>query len=200
MEKMKEFRKEKLIDREKEIKYLFDWFNSLPKEILWIYGPKSSGKTTLIEYIIENELYEDFWNSKLKKDYWVRYLNLRGYLITSYKTFLEAFIKPSENILKKEEKLNGRISVGIFEIKASILKEIKNLNLDLFQILISDIERLSRKGKKVIIIIDEIQVLRDIYINGDRELLKEFLNFCISLTKELHIAHIVILSLNTVFI
>jgi len=42
--------------------------------------------------------------------------------------------------------------------------------------------------------------LRDIYINSERELLKEFLNFCVSLTKEKHLSHVVILTSNTVFI
>lgn len=40
----------------------------------------------------------------------------------------------------------------------------------------------------------------EIYINGDKQLLKEFLNFCVRLTKELHLCHVAILSSNTVFI
>ena len=42
--------------------------------------------------------------------------------------------------------------------------------------------------------------MQDIYVNGEKELLKEFLNFCVRLTKEMHLAHVVILSSNTVFI
>ena len=49
-------------------------------------------------------------------------------------------------------------------------------------------------------IIDEIQKLEDVYINDKRELLKEFLNFCVSLTKEKHLSHVLILSSNTIFI
>ncbi len=62
------FRGEKLIDREKEINFLVNWFNGLPKEILWIYGHKSSGKTTIIEYVVEKELFEDFDQLKPKKN------------------------------------------------------------------------------------------------------------------------------------
>jgi len=43
-------------------------------------------------------------------------------------------------------------------------------------------------------------VLEDIYINGSRELLKEFLNFCVALTKETHLSHVVILTSNTIFL
>ena len=61
------FREERLIDREKEIKFFKEWFEKLPKEILWVYGPKSTGKTTLIEYIIERELFDDFKLFKSEK-------------------------------------------------------------------------------------------------------------------------------------
>lgn len=88
---MKTFRGKRLIDREKEIKFIKTWFEEIPDEILWIYGPKSSGKTTIIEYIVEHELFEDFWTLKPKGDFWVRYINLRGKLITSYNSFLESF-------------------------------------------------------------------------------------------------------------
>jgi AAA+ ATPase superfamily predicted ATPase len=91
------------------------------------------------------------------------------------------------------------MSIGIFEIKASVLNEVKEREKDLFNALTFEIQEIAEK-KKVVLIIDEIQTLEDIYINGDRELLKEFLNFCVSLTKELHIAHVVILSSNTIFI
>ena len=68
------FRGERLIDREREIKFFLNWFEKLPKEILWIYGPKSSGKTTIIEYVVEKELFENFEKLKPKENYWVKYL------------------------------------------------------------------------------------------------------------------------------
>ena len=53
---IREFRGDEFIDREKEIKFLKDWVSNIPKEILWLYGPKSTGKTTVVEYVIEKEL------------------------------------------------------------------------------------------------------------------------------------------------
>ena len=195
----KYFRGEKLIDRVENIKFLLDWFEKLPKEILWIYGPKSSGKTTIIEYVVENELFEDFWKFKPKKNYWIRYMNLREYLISSYDSFIEAFVKPAPEKRKKTEEINARINIGIFEIEGKKLEEVRERKKDLFKVMAGELQEIA-KDKRVILIIDEIQTLEEIYINGDRELLKEFLNFCVRLTKELHIAHVVILSSNTIFI
>ncbi len=48
------------------------------------------------------------------------------------------------------------------------------------------------------LVIDEIQSLEDVYGNGEKELLKEFLNFCVALTKETHLSHVIMLSSNTI--
>ncbi|WP_022670317.1 ATP-binding protein [Hippea alviniae] len=195
------FRNKKLIDRDKEINFFLDWFNQLPELILWVYGPKSSGKTTLIEYVVEKELFEDFENLKPKGNWWVKYINLRRYLISNYSSFIEAILTPEKDDKgKKEEKLSASFNIGVFNIKAELLNEVKNKEKDLFKVLMEEIQNRVKKNRQPIIIIDEIQTLEDIYINGDRELLKEFLNFCVSLTKETHLSHVVILSSNTVFI
>ena len=74
------FRNYPFIDREEEIKFLKEFFEDKPSRILFLYGPKSTGKTTLIEYVIENELFEDFKLFKSQK-YNVKYINFRRKLI-----------------------------------------------------------------------------------------------------------------------
>ena len=69
------FREIPLINRDKEKEFIKNYFTKVPGRILWIYGPKSTGKTTLIEYIVENELFEDFKLFKSSK-YNVKYLTL----------------------------------------------------------------------------------------------------------------------------
>jgi AAA+ ATPase superfamily predicted ATPase len=192
--KKREFRGKKLINREDEIKFIKEWFEKIPDEVLWIYGPKSCGKTTLIEYIVENELFDDYKLFKSDK-YWVKYINLRGKLLSSYDIFVNSFIMPEDE--KIDEKLGIELNLGMFRINYELYEKIKEKKVDLFDVLINQLKRVK---KRPILIIDEIQVLEDIYINGDRELLKEFLNFCVRLTKELHLAHVVILSSNTIFI
>ncbi|MCL0107883.1 ATP-binding protein, partial [Peptococcaceae bacterium] len=192
---IREYRGDEFIDREKEIEFLKEWFESAPKEILWLYGPKSCDKTTLIEYVIENELLKDSKQSKNK--YWIKYINFRGLMVSNYDTFIESFFEEAEG----EDDLNGEITagfnLGVIKLEGKVLQKIKQRKKNLFNELI---ERFKKIKKQKILVIDEIQVLEDIYINSERELIKEFLNFCVRLTKELHLCHVVILSSNTIFI
>jgi len=188
------FRGEVFIDREEEIEFFKNYFNELPRRILFVYGPKSTGKTTLIEYVIENELIED---KKLFKSnrFFIKYLNFRRKLVTNYNNFLDSII--SKKNLAFESKLSSEINLGIFKLSSEIFEAIKEKEIDLFDALIDEFKK---SKKKNVFIIDEIQTLEDIYINGNKELLKEFLNFCVRLTKELHLSHVVILTSNTIFL
>ena len=181
------FRGEPFIDREEEIKFLKEFFEDKPRRILFLYGPKSTGKTTLIEYVIENELN--------KKDFWIKYLNLRGVLIANYDNFIYSFFEEEDENITTE--LNRTYDLKIFKLEAKTLKAVKEKRKNLFVELIRQFERIKEKK---LLIIDEIQVLEDIYINGEKELLKEFLNFCVRLTKEMHLSHVVILTSNTIFL
>ncbi len=181
------------VDREKEESFFIKWFNRVPQRILWVYGPKSSGKTTVISYVVENHLIKN-------QKFWIKYFNLRETFIGSYNTFLDAFFTEVD---KSESETGGKLSINFFGFKSEIWQKIKNKKLNLFKEFIREIEELAKQKERCVIIIDEIQKLRDIYIknnNGEKELLKEFLNLCVSLTKEKHLSHVVILTSNTVFI
>jgi len=188
------FRDYPFIDRDEEIEFFKSYFEKEPDKILFVYGPKSTGKTTLIEYVIENELIDDKKFFKSKR-YNIKYINFRGKLIASYDTFLDS-ITTKENS-KLEGKISSEINLGIFRLNSVIFEAVKEKELDIFEALIDEFKK---SKKKNIFIIDEIQVLEDLYINGSRELLKEFLNFCVRLTKELHLSHVVILTSNTIFL
>ena len=191
---IKTYRGVPFVDREEEIKFFVDWFSEPPQRILFVYGPKSSGKTTVIEYVIENKLL------KQKNKYWVKYFNLREALISSYGSFLDTFFT---EVKDEESEREGKIEINVIGFKAEVLQRIKKKQENLFKVFIRKIREIAESGARPILILDEIQKLRDVYIengNGERELLKEFLNFCIRLTKETHLCHVVILTSNTVFI
>jgi AAA+ ATPase superfamily predicted ATPase len=188
------FRDYPFIDREEEIKFLKEFFEDKPSRILFLYGPKSTGKTTLIEYIIENKLFDDFKLFKSNK-YNIKYINFRRKLIANYDMFIDSLVtKENKNL---DEKLSASINLGVFKLNSEVFESIKTKQVDLFDALTNEFQK---SKKQNIFIIDEIQVLEDIYIDKEKELLKEFLNFCVSLTKETHLSHVVILTSNTIFL
>ena len=192
---IKKFRDVDFVNRENEIEFFKNYFKLKPERILWVYGPKSTGKTTLIEYIIEKELTKGL---KVFDKYWIKYINFRGLLVTNYDNFVESFLEEAED---KEDDFRGEVgssfNLGVIKLEAKLFQSIKQKKKNLFNELINRLEKIK---KRKIIIIDEIQTLEDIYLNGDKLLLNEFLNFCVRLTKETHLSHIVILTSNTIFL
>ena len=154
---IREFRNDEFVDREKEMEYLKNRFKKTPKEILWLYGPKSTGKTTLIEYILENKLDS--------KEYNIKYINFRGLLIGNFDNFIESFLEEEDEV---QTELNRKYNLfGLFKLEAKTLKKIKENRKNLFNFLI---EEFSKEKRKNIFVIDEIQSLEDIYVNGDKKL------------------------------
>ncbi len=208
-----EYRNGPFIDREKEESFLLERFKKdRPENILFVYGPKSSGKTTLLEYIVEEKL------QKEKKKYYVNYVNFRRYAIHNYDSFLNIYFQPIEDemkswIVKAKEKIafklgnfKGEISIPYEGIKIGIswdlYENMKKNFIDPFEIFFETIKNINKK-RKVILIIDEVQELRDIYMNGElkqKYLLTEFFKFLVSLTKETHLAHVVVSTSSSIFI
>jgi AAA+ ATPase superfamily predicted ATPase len=66
-----------------------------------------------------------------------------------------------------------------------------------------DILRKIKEKRQPILILDEVQTLQDIYMNGEikkKHLLTEFFNFLVRLTKETHLAHVVVMTSETLFV
>ena len=73
------------INREKELTFLEDYVNERPESLLFIHGPKSSGKTTL--------LYKFFDQIQEKQKLDVKFVNLRENFTNGYDDFLNTFFK-----------------------------------------------------------------------------------------------------------
>ncbi|OQY43253.1 MAG: hypothetical protein B6240_12855, partial [Desulfobacteraceae bacterium 4572_87] len=81
------------INRENEMAELRNYLEGRPNSILFLYGPKSSGKTTL--------MYQLFEQMEAEKRYEINFLNLRKIFLTSYDDFIDdAF---TEKMLKKRQ-------------------------------------------------------------------------------------------------
>jgi AAA+ ATPase superfamily predicted ATPase len=185
------------INREIELKDLRTFLDKEPSEILFLHGPKSSGKTIL--------LYKFFDQIKNEQKMDIKFMNLRETFTDVYEDFLKAFflVEPKG---EKKEKLTTDINVGFFKISSSIEKQILEKRVDPFKVMRAEFLTLNNKGIKPVLIIDELQTLDKIYINNDKErqLITALFNFFVAMTKERNLAHIIIASsdgyfLNTVY-
>jgi len=174
------------INRKKELNFLMDWINREPKEILFIYGPKSSGKTTLLMKFIDLHLN--------RKDFNIKHFNLRKVLISNYTDFIQAFFEIDYSKAPQEIKQRSEYSLKVFKLSKEIKQSLENKILAPFVVMEKELKKIVKKGKRPIIIIDELQALEDIYMNGQRELIKELFNFFVAMTKASHLCHVIIAS------
>jgi AAA+ ATPase superfamily predicted ATPase len=119
------------------------------------------------------------------------------------KIFLKLFFQVER---KEKKKLSSNINVGFFKIDASVEKKILGKRADPFKVMKAELLDLTRNGIKPVLIIDELQALDKIYLDNDKErqLIKALFNFFVAMTKQSHLAHIMIASsdgyfLNTVY-
>ena len=177
------------INRQQEIKKLRGYFENEPSSMLVVYGPKSTGKTTLLSHYIENYLSD--------KKYAVNFINLRRVLVYDFASFLDVFFQKTTKD-KVREILGGlTLNAGFFQVG---LDDEAMLKKNAFKVMEDQLQKANNKGIRPIIIIDEIQILKDIYMNGERMLLDEVFNFFVGITKETHLAHVVLASSDSFFI
>jgi len=133
--------------------------------------------------------------------------------MSSYKDFLEAIFdvryegiltKIKNLVIRQKETVDDAIKElgkihkipipnGIF---TRIFKEEKPKNAFIY--ILDIIKNIKKEGKKPVFIIDELQKIGDIKIDGF--LIYDVFNFFIRLTKELHICHVFALSSDSLFI
>ncbi len=167
-----------------------------PNMITFIYGPINSGKTVLMQHLIENVL---------SKEYVAFYINLRRRYIIDDKSFVRVLFR-----IRREKDLRGILEEIVstsdkvlrffnIPIPANILKEfLKDRPIDdVFEFLEDFFLKISER-KKIILIFDELQVIKNIRIN--EFLIYKLFNFFISLTKELKLCHVFAITSDSTFI
>jgi len=183
-------------NRKKELERLKKLLLFEPNLIYFIYGPINSGKTTLINEVIKS----------LDEEYVAFYIDLRAHFISKYDEFVRVLFDvssyDSRNIKKyfKDLLIDMPHSLGGIPIPKTLLNEIldENKSEDVFNYILNVFENLKNNGKKPILIIDELQVIEDLKING--YLIYKLFNFFISLTKQRHLSHVVVLTSDSLFI
>jgi hypothetical protein len=128
------------------------------------------------------------------KTYNVQFFNLRKMLISNYLDFIQAFFEADLSPSKEDCKHKQEYNFKVFKLSKETIKRLENKSLDPFLVMEKELTKIAKKGKCPIIIIDELQALENIYLNGQRELLNELFNFFVALTKESHLCHVIISS------
>ncbi len=89
------------INREKELEYLNLYIEKEASEILFLHGPKSRGKTTLLYRFLDDLKRRDKNN--------VKFLNLREVYLGNYTDFLKTFFEIDYSSSKSDIKNIGSI-------------------------------------------------------------------------------------------
>ncbi|ASJ17244.1 hypothetical protein A3L04_09280 [Thermococcus chitonophagus] len=174
-------------DREKELSYLRSLLNSEPNQLLFIYGPINSGKTTLLLRFLES----------LGEEGVGIYVNLRSRPILRFDDFKDLLF----SLTKSKDVLS--IVLASMEVVFGIpvpkkIWETIESPRDAFEYITDLLNKLRKKGRLPIIVFDELQVLKDLRVNGP--LIYELFNFFIHLTKELHLAHVIVSTSDGLFL
>ncbi len=188
-----EFRKETaFINRQRELAGLKAWIEERPERMLCIFGPKSSGKTTLLFKFLE------CCTSRSK--FAVKHFNLREILVANYRGFVSAFFEIDYSKAKEDVREQRQYNLGAFKLTVDTLKGLNNKELDPFVVMKRELQKLKAKGRQPVIVIDELQALDALYLDDQRLLINELLNFFVAMTKESHLCHIVLASSDGYFV
>ena len=182
------------INRAREMAELRQYLKGEPNSILFLHGPKSSGKTTL--------MYRLFGQIEEEKEYEINFLNLREVLLTSYDDFIDAFFKSTEADNGLKTGIRRQYSLfGLFKLDAFTERMLKKKQEDPFLVMKREFRRLQKKGIRPVIIIDEFHKLDGLYMpDRQKRLMVELMNFFVAMTKESHLCHVIIASSDAFFI
>jgi len=160
-----------------------------------VYGPKSSGKSTLLMKAID----------EIKEKLYTYYYDLRLVPVSGYKDVLRIFFRERgwRGKLKKAIPEIASAALKYFEVDGEVLEEMFEMKLNPFEVMENAIKgRKMRSKREPVIVFDELQKLKEVYMNGGRQrpLVKELFNFFVRLTKVTHLSHVIVMSSDTFFI
>ncbi len=179
----------KFWNREKEISDLKKYLSSEPNAILFVYGPKSSGKSTLLMKVAQEMKGEP-----------IRFLwyDLREYAIEKMEDAIAVLLgaKGTVPFLLKLFDIN----LYAVTVKPEEIVKVFKKELDPFVVLGRELLKIKERGMTPVIVFDEMQNFKDIYMNGERRLVDRLFNFFVAMTKVKHLAHVLVMTSDTFFI
>ncbi|MFQ5456343.1 MAG: ATP-binding protein [Nitrospirota bacterium] len=159
-------------DREREENGLRSILESEPNLVYFVYGPINSGKTSLMVKTLHT----------LGEEYRIFYMNFRGVEIRYYEDFIRAmFMVREDSVWEKLKKNVDIMSSAIefveqiaktyndrIELPSTVLRAFFNTDTkenDLFNYLERLFRRLMEKGKRPVLVLDELQMVKEVKKN-----------------------------------
>ncbi len=193
------------VNREKEKKELKAVLSGRPNLVYFVYGPINSGKTALLMKVFE----------ELPENYVVFYINFRGLETRRYEDFVRAMFTVKYQGVWEKIKEKGDLFLGgvkfleevakklnyTIPVPKEILKAImggRDEEMDCFKYLEEVMRRLVEKKKRPVLVLDELQMLREVNKNGP--VLHDLFNFLVRMTKETHLCHCLCATSDCLFI
>jgi len=174
------------INREKEMRMLERLTDATPDILYVVYGPVNSGKSELLRRFLKKKIIEG------RKTY---YVNFRLKSVISYEDVVEALMEE----IKSEELMElAKTSVGVQgDYEYSKWSRMVGMSTA-FNYWIRDLKK--HEGERApIVVLDGIEKLKN--INGRNGLMMyEIMNFGIGISKEEHLAHVFVVSNNSVMV
>jgi len=173
-------------DRKTELWQIGQLINTPPNFVQFMYGPKSSGKSTLMMKTVR-ALGRDrdfiFYDFRARNPH-----NISDVLALPQEGLLIRFRSFLKSRLSRDKSHNG------IRVPKKLYEQIRTGKADPFLPLIPYIRRM----KRPVFILDEVQALR--YSGMSDEEIARLMNFLVTITKRMHLAHVIVVTSDCVFI
>ncbi len=181
-------------NREDDISRMKAVLSGDPNLLYFVYGPINSGKTALLMKVLE----------ELPEEFRVFYINFRRLETRRYEDFIRALFTVKYQGIWEKVKEKSDLMLGGIEFLEKVAKKINYTipipkevfkvfirgeegEMDCFKYLEEVMRRLNGVGKRPILVLDELQMLKEIKKNGP--ILHDLFNFLVGMTKETHLCH-----------
>jgi len=198
----------KFYDREEDVRRMKAVLSGDPNLVYFVYGPINSGKTALLVKVAR----------ELPEEYVVFYINFRGFE-GGYSKFTRAFFELGDKGLWEKLKEKMPVVSAAIEYVEKVAKKINTAielpgevirmlqvggddpeKIDLFHYLEKLMKRFTERSRRPVLILDELQVLKDEINASGKSLLGKLFNFMVRLTKETHLCHVLCATSDSLFI
>ena len=186
-------------DREREIDEIKRILSFRPDSIYFVYGPINSGKSSLMDEVVK----------RLPEDYVVFFIDLRAQIVSNVEDFYDVLFSYEVGLTRRITKFSDVISYLIssavkyffgFPLPEKLVGKVlqKNKPKNAFTYFFTILRELNAKGKKPVIVMDELQTIGDLKIDGP--LIYQLFNFFVTITKRHHLSHVFAITSDSLFL